>query len=192
MTERELRSNSVTLLAWVFIILAALMTLIGATQNVLLHWFFPNIVAQLNNDFIGAPPLARFLAAHLKWIIGLFTLLSTLLFVSAVGVLHRHDWARKLFIRLLIIGLLWKVLSLVLMTLFMAELPLARATPFNNAIEVENFQTLMIGFNALLTIAIGAVLIRICHYLSLPKVTVEFGSLGEIESVAKYVPKEMD
>lgn len=192
MTERELRSNSVTLLAWVFIILAALMTLIGGTQQVLLHWYFPNIIAQLNNNFIGAPPLARFLAAHLEWLIGLFTLLSAVLFIASVGVLHRYDWARRLFIKLLIVGLLWKIFNLILMTLFMAELPVARATPFQNPADVENFQTLMIGFNALLTIAIGTALIRICLYLSLPKVTVEFGSLGSMESLAKYVPRETD
>lgn len=190
MTERELRSASVNLLAWVFIILAALMTLIGIAQNLLIYWLFPDYLSQLSSKLDNAPPLAHVLADHLHWLIGLFTLASATLFVTAIGVLNRFEWARKLFINLLIIGFAWKVITLVLMTLFMAELPLARAYPFNNPTDVENFQTIMVGFNAILVIAIGAALIRICHYLSLPKVTVEFGGLGAIDDLAHYRPRE--
>lgn len=192
MNERELRSNSVSLIAWVFIILAALMTLIGIAQNLLIYWLFPGFLAELSSNLRGAPPLARFLAEHLHWLSGLFTLLSASLCVAAIGLLYRLEWARKLFIDLLIVGLVWKVISLILMTLFMAELPLARATPFNNPIDVENFQTLIVGLNAILTIAIGAVLIRICHYLSLPKISVEFGGVASVEAVARYRPKEVN
>lgn len=190
MTEQELRSDSVTLIAWVFIVLAALMTLIGIAQNLLIYWLYPDFLPELSRNLSSAPPLARFLAAHLHWLVGLFTALSAALFIAAIGVLNRFEWARKLLINLLIIGLAWKVISLILMTLFMAELPLARASIIHGPADVQNFQTLMVGVNAILTIAIGAVLIRICHYLSLPKVTVEFSSLGSIEAVAHYQPKE--
>ncbi|PTY37854.1 hypothetical protein BGP77_15390 [Saccharospirillum sp. MSK14-1] len=190
MTERELRSDSVTLLAWVFIVLAALMTLIGIAQNLLIYWLYPDFLLQLSRDLESAPPLARFLAAHLDWLVGLFTALSATLFIAAIGVLNRFEWSRKLFINVLIVGLAWKVINLILMTLFMAELPLARASTLHGPADVENFQTLMVGFNAMLTIAIGAILIRICHYLSLPKVTVEFGGLGDVDEIIHYQPKE--
>ena len=190
MTERELRAQAVTLLAWVFIILAALMTLIGAAQNILLHWLYPQFLTDLTTNLYNAPPVARFMAAHLEWLIGLFTLLSATLFVAAIGVLHRHDWARKLFIGLLIVGLVWKITNLVLMIFFIADLPLARTTAFNSEAEVETFQTIMISFNALLTIGLAVALIWISRYLSLPKVTVEFGSLASVEDVATYTPRE--
>ena len=190
MNARELRSDSVTLLAWVFIILAALMTLIGIAQNLLIYWLYPNFLPELSSSLLSAPPLARFLATHLHWLVGLFTALSAVLFVAAIGVLNRFEWARRLFINLLIIGLTWKVINLILMTLFMAELPLARASTLHGPADVANFQTLMVGFNAMLTIAIGAILIRICHYLSLPKVTVEFGGLGDVDEIVRYRPRE--
>lgn len=190
MTERELRAQAVTLLAWVFIILAALMTLIGATQNILLHWLYPQFLSELTTSLYNAPPMARFMAAHLEWLVGLFTLLSATLFIAAIGVLRRYDWARRLFIGLLIVGLAWKVINLVLMIFFIADLPLARTTAFNSAAEVETFQTLMIGFNALLTVGLAVALIWISRYLSLPKVTVEFGSLASVKDVATYTPKE--
>jgi len=192
MTERELRSDSVTLLAWVFIVLAALMTLIGIAQNLLIYWLYPDFLSELSRDLFRAPPLARFLATHLHGLVGLFTALSAALLVASIGVLNRAEWARKLLINLLIIGVAWKVISLILMTLFMAELPLARANIIHGPADVQNFQTIMVGANAMLTIAIGAVLIRICHYLSLPKVTVEFSSLGSIEEVAHYRPRASD
>lgn len=192
MNERELRSNSVTLLAWVFIIIAALMTLIGIAQHLLVYWLVPTFIPELRESLRYAPALARFIAAHLHWLIGLFTALSIALMVASIGVLHRHDWARRLFINLLITGLVLLVIHLAMMTLFMAEFPLVRATLYRKQADIENFQTLIIGFNALLTIGLSAVLIWVCHYLNLPKVTVEFRGLGSMEAVAKYTPRETD
>lgn len=107
------RSTFVTVVAWVFIALAGLATIITALQNVMLFAVFPlDEVRQHSPEdphFQAMPAWARFMVTHGElWFLFCFAMSATTL-VAAIGVLCRQNWARLLLVGVLLFGILWNV-----------------------------------------------------------------------------------
>jgi hypothetical protein len=90
------RSRFVTITAWAFLLLAGLAA-------------FSTLLADLHPQAASAgswPALLGLIVDHLPWLMRAGLVVSMLMVASAVGVLLRLDWARRVFIGLLVLTLL--------------------------------------------------------------------------------------
>ena len=102
------RSIFVTVTAWVFIVLAALASVSALVQNALVASLAPASGAHLP----PLPLLTGLLLGYLPWVVGTGLVMSLATLVSAVGLLLRLDWARRVFIGLLVVAIVANLLGL--------------------------------------------------------------------------------
>lgn len=102
------RSLFVTLTAWVFIVLAALASASALVQNAMVASLLPGW--QLSGGHL--PLLTGLLIAYLPWFVGAGLVLSLATLASAVGLLLRLEWARRVFIGLLVLAIVANLLGL--------------------------------------------------------------------------------
>jgi len=97
------RSLFVTATAWVFIALGLLASASAVVQNAHLSALLPQIHAAAQ---LGPLPLVGgLLAAYLPWILLAVLVVSLATLASAIGLLLRLDWARRIFIGLLVLAI---------------------------------------------------------------------------------------
>lgn len=102
------RSLFVTLTAWVFIVLAALATMSAVVQNAAVTSVLPGLRVSAPE----LPLLTGFLLGYLPWVMGAGVVISLATLVSAVGLLLRLDWARRVFIGMLGFAIVANLLGL--------------------------------------------------------------------------------
>jgi hypothetical protein len=102
------RSLFVTLTAWVFIVLAALATASAVIQNAAVASILPGLRASAPQ----LPLLTGFLLGYLPWVMGAGVVISLATLVSAVGLLLRVEWARRVFIGLIAFAIVANLLGL--------------------------------------------------------------------------------
>src|SRR5512140_685495 len=124
------RSTFVTVLAWIFIVLGGMATLMSLLQNIMVALLFrPEMMMEAAKDLPkdeGPAALASFMIMNFRLFFLLFLVLSALTLASAIGLLLRRNWGRMLFVALMVIGMAWNIVALGLMFLFfgaMADLP---------------------------------------------------------------------
>ena len=105
------RSTFITVLAWVFIVLAGFATLISVLQNVMLQTMgaFDDMPSHHGSLEQQAPAALRFMVDHVRLFFLSFFVLSAGTLASAVGLLKRKNWARLTFIGILLLGIFWNV-----------------------------------------------------------------------------------
>jgi hypothetical protein len=120
------RSDFVTVLAWIFIGLGGLSTLMSVAQYIMFNFMMS--IGQMQ-DAMNAetargnfPPAAEFMFGHFRQLIGAFFLLSLVTFVAAVGLLRRRNWARLVFICLMVLGIAWNLAGLVFQRVMMSSM----------------------------------------------------------------------
>lgn len=93
------RSLFVTITAWAFIVLASLASISALVQNAAVASFMPQWQLQ------GArlPLLLGWLLGYLPWVVGTAFAFAVSLLACAVGLLVRLEWARRIFIVLLLL-----------------------------------------------------------------------------------------
>ena len=102
------RSIFVTVTAWVFIVLGALASASSLVQQAFVVSLAPSAGAHL-----PAPPLlAGLLIGYLPWVVGTGLVVSLATLASAIGLLLRLDWARRVFIGLLAFAIVANLLGL--------------------------------------------------------------------------------
>ncbi len=104
------RSLFVTVTAWVFIALALLAAASALVQNATTASLLPGLAMAG-----GAQPLplvTGFLMGYLPWVLGAGLLMSLATLASAVGLLMRLDWARRVFIGMLAVAIVANLLGL--------------------------------------------------------------------------------
>ena len=106
------RSLFVTVTAWVFILLGLAAALSALTQAASLAALLPRtpVVGDAPAPALGG--LSGLMLAYLPWVLIGALLLSAATVASAVGLLLRQDWARRLFIGLLAVAIGMNVLGL--------------------------------------------------------------------------------
>jgi hypothetical protein len=93
------RSLFVTVTAWAFIVAAALASAAALVQNAAVSSFLP----QWRADAAALPLLTGWLLGYLPWVVGAGFAFAVSLLACAVGLLVRLEWARRIFIVLLLV-----------------------------------------------------------------------------------------
>lgn len=149
-----LRSNFVTVLAWVFIGMAGFATLISLLQNLMLQWLFPP--AMLAHPMPpGMPAPVQWMFGHMAWLLRAYLLVSTVVLVSAIGLLRRQEWARRLFIGLLVVAIAYHALGVVGQWWFMGSMETfmrAPGMPVGVDAAMHDFMRVMQVFGTLMAL----------------------------------------
>lgn len=154
------RSSFVTVLAWIFIALAAWSTLISVLQNVMVYAISPAdlVAASASRGANPLPPIFDFMLRHMRVLLLAFLFASIATLVAAIGVLKRKNWARVVFVGGLTLGILWNVGGFVLQQFLlssMTALPPDVPTEFRAAFDQMAFAirvvsaVLMLGLSVL-------------------------------------------
>jgi hypothetical protein len=108
------RSEFVTVVAWIFIVLSGL-SLLLMIMDAAIFWMMPfdqlmQQAAALNPSQPQLP--AGIMTTVFRWILAVILLLQGWMLASSIGLLLRKNWARISFIVLMVIGLVWNSLNL--------------------------------------------------------------------------------
>jgi len=114
------RSTLITGIAWLFIVLGAFASVVCLMQIIMIgvtfpHGVMPRVASQgdaLVRDF------ARLVFDHLQSIFLTLLLIFVGTIAAAVGVLKRQNWARIIFVGLMVLGIAWNVASILLVYYF--------------------------------------------------------------------------
>lgn len=119
-----LRSTFVTVLAWVFIGLSGFATLIAVLQNVMLQvLFLPEMQEHAMQPLPpGLPAPTQWMFGHMAWFFRAFLLVSAVTLIAAIGLLRRHEWARRLFVGLMGFAIAYQLLGLAWQWWFMGSM----------------------------------------------------------------------
>ena len=168
------RSRFVTFVAWLFVLLSAIAFSWAVIQNATQSAW----VAELGIDKSVLPWLSGKLVLYLPWVLSAAAALSLATLVCAVGLLKRLEWARRMFIGLLVVAMFVGLGSLWLQQEFaqlfvesalrQATLPQKAAALFDGMITAAR---VLAGF---LTLTTGLVLGGIIRRLMSPTVRQEF------------------
>ena len=172
------RSAFVTVVAWIFIVLAGFATLISILQNVMIAFMFPAVEMDAALEQMAAdertPWLAEFMFRHVRLIFFAFFLVCGAALASAVGLLVRKDWARRLFIGLMIFGIIWNLAGLVFVAIFMFSMPIPADAPADFRDQFDVMAKMILGFNFVIGIAFAVLFGWIVKRLMSPAIKAEF------------------
>ncbi len=104
------RSLFVTITAWVAILLSALISASALVQNALVASVVPLPLGSANLPAL--PLLTNLLLGYLPWVVGTGLVVSLAMLASAIGLLLRLDWARRVFIGVLLLAIVANLLGL--------------------------------------------------------------------------------
>lgn len=170
-------STLVTVVGWIFALLALGATLISALQNLMFHFVFPNDrgfgdpLAQP-----GVPPEMAAIWSAMPWLLAFFLAASVATLVASIGLIRRIEWCRKLFLSLLAIMVLWQLGSIGYAFWFvrftraqMAEVPAEFARAF------EASQWMVLSVTVVIALAFLGVFAWLFRRLTRADVRAEFG-----------------
>jgi hypothetical protein len=107
------RSNFITTLAWIFIVVSGFAFFLSIAQNVMIQIVLPfdRIQASINQPEAShlMPGFFRFIVANIRTLFAAFLLFSAFMLVSSIGLLKRKNWARLIFIVIMVLGILWNI-----------------------------------------------------------------------------------
>jgi hypothetical protein len=170
------KSLFVTVTAWVFIVLAALASVSALLQNAAMASFLPGLTVVGNVQPL--PLLTGLLMGYLPWLVGAGLVVSLATLACAIGLLVRLEWARRIFIALLVlaiaanVGGLWLqqevMQSLVSSALKSSPLPPLVADVFGGFVTAARVMAVLVTVGACL------LLVWIIRRLMSPAVRQEF------------------
>lgn len=150
-------TSLVTVVGWVCLVSGVLGVLVSLTQ-VASGAMLPDdhalrLLAPLSDELPELPPLMLWYYTN-TLLIGLLSLaVSVLLVVVGRGLLRRHEWARKAFIALLLLGTLWQLASIWAMPQFLeGMLVLQGASMPEGMVLPPQFATFMHGMLAVVAL----------------------------------------
>ena len=170
------RSNFVTVLAWIFIVLSGFATLIGVLQNIMIQTMFndPKFSEGLAKMPQGVPAPVSFMAGNFRLIFAVLLACFVATLISSIGLLKRRNWARLFFIGIMALGIIWNIGGLLLQfTMFSSFPPLPQAAQH----EADAFQSMfitMMVFSAFIAIGFSVLLGWIVKRLISPPIAAEF------------------
>ena len=174
----NLRSTFVTAVAWVFIVLAGFATLIAILQNIMIALMFPQEEMREAATAKDVPAFARFFLVYPHVFFGAFLAASATTLVSAIGLLKRQNWARLIFIAILVLGILWNLGGLALMFLTFSSMPsVPDHAPADFRGGFETIWKVMMGFSIVIALAFAGLFGWIIKRLMSPEIKREFLAL---------------
>ncbi len=170
-------SNFVNVLAWIFIILGGFATAISIVQNVMIQFMFdrPEMSHALHQARHSdqVPAFAAFMFNHFQLFFLLFLLLSATSLVAAIGLLKRKNWARLLFIALMVLGIAWNLGGLVLHFTMFNQLPHMAQGDMPH--DMGRMMGAMKIFTSLVALAFAGLFAWIIRKLTSAPIRAEFG-----------------
>jgi hypothetical protein len=149
MPDNKQQSIFVTVLAWIFIIIGGFSTFMAILQNVMLFFFFPRdgfnqqiSAAQFPDEM---PTLFKIMFSHFDLFSVSFLVISSVTFISAIALLKRKNWARIMFILLMIVGIVWNVGGVVLQYFWFQTLPEMAGSQVPQEFEMMQNVTFSVG-----------------------------------------------
>ena len=153
------RSTFVTVVAWIFIILSGFATFISLLQNLMVGYMPRDMFDSAMQDSTFArvmPPAARFMFSHLQLLVLCTFILTGLMLAASIGLLHRRNWARLVFIGLLGLGIVYNLAGLVLqqsmLSSMTSQVPFAAASNADSTFRstAQQFDQMMAGFRVVM------------------------------------------
>lgn len=112
------RSTFVTVVAWIFIGIAGFISLFALLESVMLQMVILPLMQQHAFPIQPLPPnmpmLSAWWLAHVVWICRIAFLLALVMLTAAIGLLFRKEWARRLLIGFMLLGILCKCAATVM------------------------------------------------------------------------------
>ena len=178
------RSNFVTVVAWIFIVLSGFASLIALLQNLMLHLAMP--MDEMKQHMSGQaveqmPAAAMFMFGHIELIFAAFLAVCLGTLASSVGLLKRKSWARITFIALMLFGVFWNLGGLVLQQTFMSQMPIPPDAPSEFQSHFESMMKVMRVVTALVALGMSTLFGWIAWRLWLPSIVAEFGGVDLAE-----------
>ena len=172
------RSNFVTVLAWIFIAFAGFATFIALMQNVMINLMFPldDIQARASMDAAKMPAFFAFAMDHIRWIFLTFLLVSATTLLAAIGLLRRWNWARLVFIAILGLGIVWNIGGIALQHVMMSSMPMPPNAPEDFADGFDVMAKIIVVFSALMAIGFSVLYGWLIRRLFSPAIRAEFTS----------------
>lgn len=172
------RSNFVTKLAWIFIVVGGFATFISLLQAIMFNLSFPLSEMQAFAQSTQHPWIVKLIFTNLQLYLGGFIVISVVTLIASVGLLQRRNWARRAFIGLMVLGIFWNIGSLVVQQLMFSEIsfPGLRARGFS--MDVETFLTVIQVFSVVQAVALSALFGWIIWRLTSKPIAAEFRSGG--------------
>ena len=168
-------STFVTVLEWIFIVLAGFATFISILQNIMITLIFP--VEEMNQSLSSSkvqenmPAFANFMFSNIRLFFFGFLVVSCTTFISSVGLLKRKNWGRILFITIMSLGIVWNIFALVLQQFMMPSMSEMPGPPGSN---FGVMMTIMRVFTFLMALGISILFGWIIKRLVSPKIGQEF------------------
>jgi hypothetical protein len=153
------RSAFVTTVAWVFIALAGFATLISILQNVMIYTFFP--LDQMHAAMAQAreqqqmPAFTLFMFEHIRELFTGFLVVTSGTLIISIGLLRRHNWARILFVTLLVLGIIWNIGGLFWQWFFFRSIPQPPQTPAQVRAQFETMFIVMGIFSVIMALGMS-------------------------------------
>lgn len=170
------RSVFVDIVSWIFIILTGLGILVGILQNIMVHTVFP-MFEQHANYPTDTPPVTAFMFDFMPWFFAFMLAVNVFLFVTSINLYRRRNWARLVFIVIMLLGVLWNLGGLAFQFYFIGELEQqAMSTQHNDqfADVFTGMMNFMRWFTILFTVGLSLLFGWIAWKLHTPKIRQEF------------------
>lgn len=178
MNTPPVRSTFVTVVAWVFIGLAGFASLIAVLQNIMVELAFLPAMHPAATPAPGLPAPFGWFSNHFAWFFRAFLLLDLMTLTAAIGLLLRKNWARRLFIGLLVFGILYQLFGVAAQWWLADFTHETMATPPDAPRDFEQGMRIMLVamrvFGALLALSISTLFAWLIHRLRRPAVLEEF------------------
>ncbi len=173
------RSDFVTVLAWIFIVLAGFAIAMLALQTIVISALpfgeTQKYAQQSPNDSYA---MQEMVFGGLRVMLLVLLALSALTLVAAIGLLRRWNWARLLFIVFMAFGVLMHIGGLALSPFMFASIPHMEGA---GSPEIPQYfgkmMIMMLGFSAAISIGFVVLFGWIIKRLTAPDIRREFGAL---------------
>lgn len=174
---KTVRSTFVSVVAWIAIAIGGFSTLMGVLQSIMFYVMFRSglFPTQMPESDPHLPVLARFMFEHIQWISLTILIVSVVILTAGIGLLMRRDWARRLFIALLVGAILWNIGGVVIQYLFfssMPDVPSSAPPDFQSGFEAVRLAIAI--FSAILSLAVSVLFAWIAKRLLSPMIKAEF------------------
>lgn len=166
------RSTFVTVLAWIFIVLSSMASLVGLFQNLFL-WFMPRIDMEqvMSQGGDAVPTLFLWMFGNIQWLFLFVWLMALSALVSSIGLLKRKPWGLSAFTAMLYVGILWVLSCLALMISVWVSTPAFRTGLHAGEASIMVFIAV---FNFIFAAGQLGLLAWLIRRLSAPAVKAEF------------------
>lgn len=179
--EHVQRSTFVSVLAWIFIVLAGFALVISILQNIMITVMLPLEEMQKSLNAPEAqemPAAAKFMFSHFTLFFRAFLVVTLVTFIAAIGLLKRKNWARIIFIVLMALGIAWNIGGVIFQNLFFQGMQSEMTNMPPDARQFEaQFESMMVVmrmFSILLALAFTVLFGWIIKKLASAKIKREF------------------